>query len=442
LNERGHLTKVDIFGLLVAVETDEHIDSIEVRLLELEELANTAGITVVGTLEQRKRRFDPATLVGQGKVQEIVDAVSLHSPGIVVFDNELTPTQQRNLGEALKCRVIDRTQLILDIFAQRARTREGKLQVELAQMSYLLPRLSMLYTKFERQQGGIGVRGGGGETKLELDRRKVRERIIELQRELEDVKKKRRLQRKGRKDLPFPTATLVGYTSAGKSTILNSLSDAAVLADKMLFSTLDPTTRRVNLPDGRGILLTDTVGFIRNLPHDLVAAFRATLEEVNDADMLLHIVDASSDEADRHRDTVLETLENLGASNKPIITVFNKRDAVEDLDALDGLMPTIPNSCSISAKTGDGMDTFMDAIADVLKSLVRTLTVLLPYERSDLLAKCHAHGIVHALEYVEKGVHITVDLPEALFVELSPFDVTPKEQPFWLVESEKPELEE
>jgi GTP-binding protein HflX len=305
LNERGHLTKVEIFGLLVAVETDEHIDSIEVRLLELEELANTAGITVVATLEQRKKRFDPATLVGQGKVQEIVDAVSVHSPGIVVFDNELTPTQQRNLGEALKCRVIDRTQLILDIFAQRARTREGKLQVELAQMSYLLPRLSMLYTKFERQQGGIGVRGGGGETKLELDRRKVRERIIELQRELEDVKKKRRLQRKGRKDLPFPTATLVGYTSAGKSTILNSLSDAAVLADKMLFSTLDPTTRRVNLPDGRGILLTDTVGFIRNLPHDLVAAFRATLEEVNDADMLLHIVDASSDEADRHQQNAM-----------------------------------------------------------------------------------------------------------------------------------------
>jgi len=439
LNERGHLTKVEIFGMLVAVETDEHIDSIDVRLLELEELANTAGITVVSTLAQRKRRLDSATLVGQGKVQEIVDEVAVHTPGIVVFDNELSPTQQRNLGEALKCRVIDRTQLILDIFAQRARTREGKLQVELAQMSYLLPRLSMLYTKFERQQGGIGVRGGGGETKLELDRRKVRERILELQRDLEDVKKKRRLQRKGRKDLPFPTATLVGYTSAGKSTILNKLSDASVLADKMLFSTLDPTTRRVNLPDGRGILLTDTVGFIRNLPHDLVAAFRATLEEVNDADMLLHVVDASSDEADRHRDTVLETLENLGASNKPIITVFNKRDAVEDLEGLSSLLTAIPNACSISARTGDGMESLMAAIADVLKSLVRSLTVLLPYDRSDLLAKCHAHGIVHSLEYVENGVLLSADLPDSLYVELTPFDATPKETPFWLTGKEKPE---
>lgn len=431
MNERSHQTKVDIFGLLVAVETDEHIDSIDVRLLELEELANTAGITVVASLMQKKRRLEPATLVGQGKVQEIVDAVAVHDPSIVVFDNELTPTQQRNLGEALKCRVIDRTQLILDIFAQRARTREGKLQVELAQMSYLLPRLSLLYTKFERQQGGIGVRGGGGETKLELDRRKVRERILELQRELEDVKKKRRLQRKSRKDLPFPTATLVGYTSAGKSTLLNLLSDANVLTDKMLFSTLDPTTRRISLPDGRGLLLTDTVGFIRNLPHDLVAAFRATLEEVNDADLLLHIVDAASDDADRHRDTVLETLDHLGAASKPIITVFNKEDAVADKNTMDLLLSSTPQSCAISATSGTGIDGLMEAVIEAMKSLVQTLEVVLPYDRPDLLAQCHAHGVIHALEYEPQGVRLSVDLPDSLVGSMSSYDVRPKLVPFW-----------
>ncbi|MFY7952060.1 MAG: GTPase HflX, partial [Armatimonadaceae bacterium] len=270
------------------------MDPLDVRLDELAELAATAGAGEIGRLGQKRRSPDPATLIGQGKIDELLGVVADVAPTVVIFDDELSPTQQRNLGEALKVRVIDRTQLILDIFAQRARTREGKLQVELAQLSYLLPRLGSLYTKFERQQGGIGVRGGGGETKLELDRRKVRERIAELERELEDVKRKRRMQRAGRRELPFPTAALVGYTSAGKSTLLNLLTGSDVLADRMLFSTLDPTTRRVVLPDGRGILLTDTVGFIRNLPHHLVAAFRATLEEVVDADFLIHVIDASS----------------------------------------------------------------------------------------------------------------------------------------------------
>jgi GTP-binding protein HflX len=324
----------DESAILVALETDESLDSIEVRLDELTELASTADIEVLDRFSQRKHKADSAFLIGHGKADELYTLVAELEPTVVIFDNELSPTQQRNLEVTLKTRVMDRTQLILDIFAQRARTREGKLQVQLAQLTYSLPRVGLLYTKFERQQGGIGVRGGGGESKVALDKRKIREDIAELTRELEEVKKTRRQQRSARRKLPFPSAALVGYTSAGKSTLLNLLSGSEVLADRMLFSTLDPTTRRVTLPDGRGILLTDTVGFIRSLPHDLVAAFRATLEETIEADFLIHVVDISSPEADRHRDTGLETLEALGAHDKLILTVFNKSDLVENIEEL------------------------------------------------------------------------------------------------------------
>ena len=318
-----HTTSNTERAVLVALETNgDGADTIEARLDELAELTYTAGATVVRKIEQRRRAIDPAYLVGHGKADELAGEVREADASVVIFDNELSPTQQRNLGETLKTRIIDRTQLILDIFAHRARTREGKLQVELAQLTYLLPRLGSLYTKFERQQGGIGVRGGGGETKLELDRRKVRERIAELTHELDEVRTQRRQQRVARRKLPFPSAALVGYTSAGKSTLLNTLSGSEVLADQMLFSTLDPTTRRVVLPDGRGMLLTDTVGFIRNLPPDLVAAFRATLEEVSEADFLIHVVDASSPEFDRHRDTVMETLQAIGAGDQRSLTLI------------------------------------------------------------------------------------------------------------------------
>lgn len=415
----------------MALESDAAVDPLEVRLDELAELAATAGVRTVGRIGQRRRQPDPATLIGRGKTTELYAEVSEFSPSVVIFDDELSPTQQRNLGEALKTRVIDRTQLILDIFAQRARTREGKLQVELAQLSYLLPRLGSLYTKFERQQGGIGVRGGGGETKLELDRRKVRERIGELERELEDVKKKRRMQRAGRRELPFPTAALVGYTSAGKSTLLNLLSGSEVLADRMLFSTLDPTTRRVVLPDGRAILLTDTVGFIRNLPHHLVAAFRATLEEVTEADFLVHVVDASSPEADRHRDTVLETLESLGAGEKPIVTVFNKADLVEDQYTLRRLVTETPNACYLSAAKAEGVPHLMDRLVETIRGLVRHLHLKIPYSRSELVAQCYEFGVVHSVEYAEDGILVKADVAESLAGKLSAFDAQPKEPPFW-----------
>ncbi|MBC8143396.1 MAG: GTPase HflX [Armatimonadetes bacterium] len=337
--------------MLVALETNENsgLDDLDARLDELEDLAATAGVETVARIAQRRKQADVTFLIGHGKADELHAEVKSRNATLAIFDDELSPTQQRNLGEAMQTRIIDRTQLILDIFAQRARTREGKLQVELAQLTYLLPRLGSLYTKFERQQGGIGVRGGGGETKLELDRRKVRERITELEKDLDDVRKQRRQQRNSRRKLPFPTAALVGYTSAGKSTLLNLLSGSEVLADAMLFSTLDPTTRRVVLPDGRGILLTDTVGFIRNLPTDLVAAFRATLEETTEADFLIHVVDASSPEADRQRDAVDETLQAIDAGDKPTITVFNKSDRIDDRQELQNLILQVPNSVYMSA---------------------------------------------------------------------------------------------
>src|SRR2546425_528527 len=259
-------------------------------------------------------------------------------------------------------------------------------------MTYLLPRLMNLYTKFERQQGGIGVRGGAGETKLETDRRKVRERIGDLEEELAEVRSQRHQQRTLRRKLPFPTASLVGYTSAGKSTLMNTLSGAEVFADPKLFATLDPTTRRVVLPDGWAILLTDTVGFIRNLPHDLVAAFHATLEEVSEADFLIHVADASNPQLDIQRDAVQEVLDELGAGGRPTVTVFNKADLVHDQYHLRELVANTQNSCYISARSADGVPYLMERIVETLKSLLVHLNLQIPYDRSELVAQCYEYG--------------------------------------------------
>jgi GTP-binding protein HflX len=341
----------------------------------------------------------------------------------VIVDTELSPTQQRNLQDVAKIRVIDRTQLILDIFAQRAHTREGKLQVELAQLSYLLPRLMNLYTKFERQQGGIGVRGGAGETKLETDRRKVRERIADLQEELAEVRSQRMQQRQLRRKLPFPTAAIVGYTSAGKSTLLNLLSGADVYADPKLFATLDPTTRRVVLPDGWAILLTDTVGFIRNLPHDLVAAFRATLEEVNEADFLLHVVDASHPQHEIQQAAVMDVLDELGAGGKPMITVFNKADRVAEPHVLSELVVNTPNSCSISATKRIGIPDLMDRVVATVRDLLVPVDLRIPYDRSDLVAQCYEYGRVHKADYQEDSIHVEADVTRDMAGRLAQFRV-------------------
>lgn len=352
-------------AVLVAIERKGSPEQFDADLNELQELVRTAGGEVAAVVTQKREAPSASTYLGTGKVQEVKDAAAAFHADVIIVDDELTPVQQRNLTEQLEKRVLDRTQLILDIFAQRARTREGKLQVELAQLNYLLPRLSSLYTKFERQAGGIGLRGPG-ETKLEADRRRVRTRISDLSKQLEDVRRHRRVQRANREREGFPTAALVGYTSAGKSTLLNALTDAGVYADPKLFATLDPTTRRVALPGGKPILVSDTVGFIRRLPHGLVAAFRATLEETVEADVLLHVVDASSPEMEEQMEAVIDVLTDLHIQDKPILTVLNKIDLVKDTYRLREMVANHPDTVYISALTGDGLKQLLLTIERVL----------------------------------------------------------------------------
>ena len=391
-------------AILVSVEPDQDMRPYAIE--ELTALTETAGAAVVGEFYQKRDRPDAAYFIGPGKTQELFAGVQDTGANLVIVDNELSPVQARNLEEAVKVRVIDRTQLILDIFAQRAQTREGKLQVSLAQLTYLLPRLGNLYTKFERQQGGIGVRGGQGETKLETDRRKVRDTIKDLEGQLAEVRSTRTQQRLHRKRLPFPTAALVGYTSAGKSTLLNTLSGSHVLADPKLFATLDPTTRRVVLPDGWAMLLTDTVGFIRNLPTDLVAAFRATLEETIEADFLIHVVDASHPHRDVQMQAVQDVLEELGAADKPVMTVFNKADLIKDQYELRELVANTENAVYISAKTAEGMPQLMDRIVHTLQGLLVPVSLRVPYDRSDVVAQCYEYGRVLKADYKEDGIHV------------------------------------
>jgi len=410
----AHNTQKEERAVIVSLSLAGGEDDMEMRLAELRELAMTAGARVVGQFSQSRRAPDMATYIGRGKVENLKGEIAQADADIVIFDDELSPTQQRNLGEALDRRVLDRTQLILDIFAQRARTKEGKMQVELAQLNYLLPRLSSLYTKFERQQGGIGGRGPG-ETKLESDRRRVKERIAQLGREIDEIKEQRAQQRQFRHKLPFPTCALVGYTSAGKSTILNLLSGAEVLADQMLFSTLDPTTRRVVMPHGGwSVLMTDTVGFIRNLPHHLVASFRATLEEVVQADFLIHVVDSGHPERERQIRAVGEVLEELGAADKPIVTAFNKADTVNDAYLLRELVAATPNSCYLSALSRDGIPFLMDRLEATLQTLLASVTLVLPYDRSDIVAQCYEMGKVHSVDYGPDAITVHADIAKDL----------------------------
>lgn len=362
---RGTVTTAQDTERAVLVAVERKGEAFDQELQELQELVHTAGGKVVATVTQKRDNPSPSTYLGKGKVTEVKELAIAHQAEVIIVDDELTPVQQRNLGEQLERRVLDRTQLILDIFAQRAHTREGKLQVELAQLTYLLPRLSSLYTKFERQAGGIGLRGPG-ETKLEADRRRVRQRIGDLNREIDGLRTHRRVQRANRERAGFPTAALVGYTSAGKSTLLNALAGADVYADPKLFATLDPTTRRTELPGGRPILITDTVGFIRRLPHDLVAAFRATLEETVEADVLLHVVDASSPEMEEQMEAVVDVLTDLHIQDKPIVTVLNKIDLVKDTYRLREMVASHPDTVYVSALTGDGLRQLLLTVERVL----------------------------------------------------------------------------
>lgn len=405
-------------AVLVLVNEDDGEDAAVED--ELEGLCEAAHVEPLASIRQRLDRPYKANYVGSGKVDEIAALVADTEANVLIVDAELSGIQSRNLQEACKVKVIDRTQLILDIFARRARTREGMLQVELAQLTYMLPKLMSVYTRFERQRGGIGMRGPG-ETKLESDRRMVRDRIAKLSDEIDEVKRHRDQQRAGRRKHPFPFASIVGYTSAGKSTLMNRMTGTELLADAAPFATLDPTTRKVELPGGYALFLTDTVGFIRNLPTQLVAAFHSTLEEVNFSDLLVHLVDVSNPAWEMQRDSVLATLEQLGAGEKPMLTVFNKIDALADHDEATRLVAEWPNSVAISSLTGRGMDDLLGALRKMVQNLLAPVRALLPYSESALVQDCYDYGRVLRVDYREEGIFLEAELVAEMRAKLTPF---------------------
>jgi GTP-binding protein HflX len=417
-------------AVLVGVEIQGRpaLLSLEDSLAELALLAKTAGLRVVGQVTQRLETPNPATLIGSGKLEELKLLVTELGASAIVFDDELSPRQQRELEEAVgqSVKVIDRTALILDIFARHARTREGAVQVELAQYEYRLPRLTRAWTHLARQaggraggaSGGVGVRGPG-ETQLESDRREIGRRIAFLKQQLEEIRKHREQYRRNRRESAIPIVALVGYTNAGKSTLLNTLTDAGVRAENQLFATLDPTTRRAEMPSGHTVLFTDTVGFIQKLPTQLVAAFRATLEEVTEATILVHVVDLSHPNMDEQIAAVEEVLEELGAGGKPIVTALNKVDRVNVADPsermrIEAAVADLPNAVLISARTGEGIDRLRVIIDEVLREQMVEVDLLIPYSKGELVALAHEHGFVEFEEHTPTGTHLHARLPAAL----------------------------
>ena len=404
-------------ALLVAIDTGDF--DVEVSLDELEELADTAGADTLGRMVQKRDSPDKATCIGSGRLEELSQLAEANEADLIIFDGELTATQQRNLEDALHCRVVDRTMLILDIFAARARSAEGRLQVELAQLQYLLPRLAGQGTALSRLGGGIGTRGPG-ETKLESDRRHIRRRIQALRRQLETVEQQRVLRRERRRKDSVQTVAIVGYTNAGKSTLMNRLTAAGVLAEDKLFATLDTTARALKLPDGRTVLLIDTVGLVRRLPHHLVDAFRSTLEEAAEADVILNLCDISSPEAAEHLTVTRELLQQLGCGDRPVLTVFNKCDRPAALPALE---PDGSEPLCISAKTGAGIDRLLERVAEALPPDRRRVQLLFPFDKGALAGLCRREGAVESEEYTEAGLTMTVTLSLRILEQVRPYIV-------------------
>lgn len=398
----------------------------EESLAELAALAEAAGARVLARILQERPNPDPATFVGRGKVEELRALVETLALDLIVFDDELSPGQQRNLENRTECKILDRTQLILDIFSRRARTREGKLQVELAQLTYLLPRLVGKGTLLSRLGAGIGTRGPG-ETRLEMDRRRIRSRLALLRREIDRVGLHRRQQRSKRQGIPVPVVALVGYTNAGKSTLFNALTEAGALESRQLFSTLDPLLRRVTLPNRLEMVLSDTVGFVRKLPHDIVAAFRATLEEVRESDLLLHVIDVSSARWKEQASAVEEVLRELTAQNKPAINVYNKADLLPAGTNPAGLTGT--NGVLVSARTGFGLRELEGLIALELESFTIRLELKVPYDRAGLLSRLHDQGRIKAKSFENDGVLLEVEVPRSAVRSLREYVVSRRPAP-------------
>jgi len=382
----------------------------EASLQELGLLTDTAGADPVEAMLQRRDRPDPATYVGRGKAQELAELAEGLDVDVVVFDDELTPAQQRNLEKLLGRDVVDRVALILDIFAQHATSQEGMVQVELAQYRYLLPRLRGRGQELSQQAGGIGTRRGPGETKLEIDRRRIQQRVTKLERDLVRLARRRATQRKARRRNALSTIALVGYTNAGKSTLLNRMTEAHVVVEDRLFSTLDATTRRLRLPGGETVLCSDTVGFVRRLPHQLVEAFRSTLEEVVDADLLVHVVDGTAPDAEAQIDAVRRVLDEIGAGERPELLVVNKLDA-SDPARVQELTPN--GTAAVSARTGEGIDDLVAAIGDRLRMMATIIELMVPYDRGDVLAALHRDGDVLVEVHGDVGTRVRARLRPA-----------------------------
>jgi len=402
-------------AMLVAVETPGSTSGEAGDLLdELEELVTNLDIGVVARRLVKLREPNPALLLGKGKAAEIIHDVAELECDVIVFDNELTPAQQRNWEQESRVCVIDRQEVILDIFGERAQTREAVLQVELARLEYSLPRLRRAWTHLSRQRGGAATQRGEGEKQIQLDKRMVKGRIARLKQELQEVRQHREVQRKQRLSVPVPTAAIVGYTNAGKSSLLNVLTDSHLLAEDKLFATLDPTTRRTRMPSGQTLLLTDTVGFVRNLPHGLVDAFKATLEEALVSDFLVHVVDASSPDAEAHYKTTLKVLKELGADTKQILTVFNKSDLLGDSLTRPALSAEHPDALFVSAASGEGLPALRERMDRMLAGIVAPVELLVPHDRYDLVHRLHEAGAIRRELALAEGVYIDGAVPERL----------------------------
>jgi GTP-binding protein HflX len=421
LIERSFREKIVIIGVTLDGGRDDETDQ---SLDELALLVDTAGADVVARMTQRRDAPDHTWFIGKGKAEELRQLCLAVDADTVVFDNELSPAQQYNLEKLLGRTAIDRTAVILDIFAQNAHTLEGKAQVELALLRYRLPRLRRgAAAKLAQQRGGVGARFGSGETKLEVDRRRIMRRITKLESDLRELARTRDLQAKSRRRSGLAAVTIVGYTNAGKSTLLNRLTDAGVLTEDRLFATLDPTTRRLALPGGEPVLLTDTVGFVRRLPHGLVEAFKSTLDVAAQADYLVHVVDATAADPDGQIEAVRIVLDEIGADRVPELLVFNKAD-IEPGEA-KRLLDANPGAVAMSALTGEGIDTFLRVLADRLRSLTKITELVVPFDRGDVLAAVHREGEVVSTSPSDAGLVVRARLSEASAGRLAEFVVAP-----------------